>query len=1067
MAVNFDEQQQEAIQTTGTSVLVSASAGAGKTGVLVARLMKRCVADRVPIQNILAVTFTEAAAGEMKKRLAGKLHEQITAATDPQLLAYLKEQLVQLDAANITTIDSYCLSIIQKYYNVIGLDPAAAANVLSEGAGEALQKQAFLDCYDELYQKDPKAAVKLASWSSPRSEDYDSLYDTVKDINTCADSVMDPDAWYDKIISYYPEVAHLSDFPKEILDSFYSSFALGLGNIQSDLEQMKTDAVDDAKIKPDTIDAKMNALTNCLKAVQEQNYASCCLSIDQLASINTTADTKNVPYTAVRTAMNKKVAKLLSQRYPEALYVKDAKEMSAYVKALVQLAQNSRARFHAYKIQQACIDFSDMERYALDILVKNHGTVAEIIKNSLQEIMIDEFQDTSELQNAIIDKIARKDNVFRVGDVKQSIYAFRQAKPSLMRSLMEDPENHLITLRHNFRSKDSIVQFTNQLFEKIMNVPGAKDTYSEEDHVTIGSAERQGEPAPVPVIFAEIDDPSAAEDSSAADGEETADKGNSDDEEAPSSKELKAAWIAQQIVQLRKEDPSLRYNDIAILTRSHSDKLYLKRAFDHANIPYDIDTRAGFYQSELCQTILAMCSVMCDPTDTISLLSVLTSSFYNISDEELAQIRIRHKNMLAGIQAEHPEVLSEMQELYTIAQHQGVITMLDEIANRHHFFDQLEDSQKANFDFLFEQTVAAKPVNLSAFLENMMISEEERSSEAMSKGKDDDVVTVTTIHHSKGLQYAVVFLWSTSRNTFQDAKKDILVDEELGLGIRHLDMPWRAERPTVQRIAVLYKKNLEDLEEFTRLVYVALTRAERRLFIVDTIKTEFENQPITLSLLNARKGMTGLILPALTDNAYFQHMHVTPDMTIADLPYAKPGKDSLPHFQKESVSLPESMTPSSTEFSTLPPLDLEAGGNGTSYGTVMHAWAASLPDRTWNMDDLKDAPLSAHDKENLIAFSTSSLYQECLKGEIHKEYPFYIEQNDLHMNGIMDFVSIFKDHIILIDFKTDAADLSEIKNRYHMQLNAYRRALQAIYPGKPVAAYAWSFHNSDKIEIEE
>ena len=137
----------------------------------------------------------------------------------------------------------------------------------------------------------------------------------------------------------------------------------------------------------------------------------------------------------------------------------------------------------------------------------------------------------------------------------------------------------------------------------------------------------------------------------------------------------------------------------------------------------------------------------------------------------------------------------------------------------------------------------------------MTVSEDERSSEAMSKGKDDDVVTVTTIHHSKGLQYEIVFIWSTGKNAFQDGKEPILVDEELGLGLKHLDMPWRAERPTIQRIAVAYKKNLEDIEEFTRLLYVALTRAERRLYIVDTLNREYDYQPITLSLLNARRGM--------------------------------------------------------------------------------------------------------------------------------------------------------------------------------------------------------------------
>ncbi len=1059
MAMHFDAEQTEAINTKDTSILVSASAGAGKTGVLVARLMKRCVADRIPIQSILAVTFTEAAAGEMKKRLAKQLHEEIKNTQDPELLNYLNEQLIGLDAANITTIDSYCLSIIQKYYNVIGLDPAAASHVLSEGVKQAMQNQAFLDCYDEFSRQDPQSAVRLASWFSPRSEDYDSLYEAVMKINNCADSVMDPDAWYRQIISLYPAVSHFKDFPEEIRRNFFLSFALDLGNIRSDLDMMKVYGDGDEKVDPVKMQQKIIALENCMNQAKEQNYSAYCDALDILACTPTPPSTKNKPYTDLRKKMDEKVKKLLSQRYTEKQYLNDAEEMSVFVKNLVTLAKNSRERFHTYKIKNACIDFSDMERYALDILTKNNGTVAEIIRDSLQEIMIDEFQDTSELQNAIIERIAKKDNVFRVGDVKQSIYAFRQAKPSLMRTLMQDPDNHLITLRHNYRSKDSIVHFTNLLFDRIMNVPGAKDVYGELDHVTIGNEEYQGEKEPVPVVFAEI----AAPVQEQTDDQETDSEPESSDDEEPSSKELKAAWIAQKIIELRHEDPALTYKKIAVLTRSHADKLYLKSAFDHAGIPYDIDTREGFYRSELCQTILSMCSVMSDPTDTISLLSVLTSSFYNISDEELAQMKIHHKNMLDAVKADHPEVLKEMDELNQTAVKKGIAAMLTEIANRHDFFNRLDESQKANFDFLFEQTVTSNPLNLSEFLENMTVSEDERSSEAMSKGKDDDVVTVTTIHHSKGLQYEIVFIWSTGKNAFQDGKEPILVDEELGLGLKHLDMPWRAERPTIQRIAVAYKKNLEDIEEFTRLLYVALTRAERRLYIVDTLNREYDYQPITLSLLNARRGMTGLILPALMDGPYFQHIHVTPDMSIVNLPYQKPGKAELPSFTEQPAVFPAISTPSSTETTSLPPLDLTKKTSGKAYGTLMHEWAASMPNTSWTKEELKDSP----DPDALYAFSQSALYQKCLKGEIHKEYPFYIENSTFRMTGTMDFISILSDEIILIDFKTDNASLAEISSRYSDQLNAYRRALKTLYPGLAVSAYAYSFHNNQEIEIEE
>lgn len=1060
--MHFDQEQLDAINTTGQSVLVSASAGAGKTGVLIARLMKRCTMDRIPIQSILAVTFTEAAANEMKKRLAKELHNRIAETNDEELIAYLQQQLIALSAASITTIDSYCLSIIQKYYNVIGLNPSSAKNVLPEGIKENMQQEAFLTCFDELHQNNPTMATTLASYFSNRPEDYASLYEVVKDINRCAESVIEPDTWYQQLKEYYPTIKHFTEFSQEILDSFYLSYSLKLHNLDSYLAQMEAFSTDEPEATKLAVKQKRVAVQNCLNAADEKNYTMLCSSIVTLAQIKTKTS-KEPHYKKNRESMNELMKKIVESCYTEQQFISDENELSSIVSSLVDLAKHSHEQFQTKKKQLACIDFSDMERYALDILTKNNGETATVIRNSFQEIMIDEFQDTSELQSEIIAKISRDDNVFRVGDVKQSIYAFRQAKPSLMRSLMQDGKNHLVTLRHNYRSRESIVQFTNLLFEKLMNVPGAKDTYSELDHVTIGDTKRQGEPEPVPVIFADVQIPEefVAVDDNAKEPDSEEEK--KEEEESASSKELKAAWIAGKIIELCKEDPSISYRDIAILTRAHADKLYLKSAFDHANIPYDIDTREGFYQSQLCQTIIAMCSFMSDSTDIISLLAILTSSFYNLSDEELAQLKIKYGSLYKGVQAEYPIVLQEMDELKHLCDTDGVVAMLTEIANRHDFYNLLDNNQKANFDYLFEQTITNAPENLFAFKETMQVSEEEKSSEAMSKGKDDDVVTVTTIHHSKGLQYPIVFLWSTSRNDFRNKKKAVLVSENLGLGMKHIDVQWGLQRPTVQRLAVEYQMDLEDQEEFTRLLYVALTRAERRLFIVDTLSKDISPQPITLSLLAARKGMTGLVLSAFYDNAYYKHEIVNADLSITTTPYKDTGKEKLPHLDIQPEVFSKVSSPSSTETSKLLPLDLTVQTSGKAYGTLMHETIANLPNKVWTEEQVKDSP----NPQALLAFSQSDLYQQCLKGEIHKEYPFYIEQNDMHCVGTIDFFSVVDKKVYLIDFKTDNASMEEIANRYSEQLNTYRKALQILYPTHEVVTYAYSFHNNTSIEIEE
>ena len=1051
--MQYDREQTEAINTVNTSILVSASAGAGKTGVLVARLVKRCVDDRVPLSAILAVTFTKAAAGEMKKRLARELNERKTTASDPQLISYLNEQLIALDDANITTIDSYCLTIIQKYYNVIGLDPATTQNIISEGTVNELKMQAYREALDHAYKRDKERTIRLLSYFSARSEDEEELHKTLDEINAHANSSLDPDAWYEKARNSYRKAAHFNDLDPSVLEDFFAYYRLRVSQLRENMDLMRRYGENEKKWDEEGFLAKYNALLSADQQLEEKNYNSFITAFTNFALLKTKAITANTDYTDARNKVQGSSSltnKILKDLYPASTLVKDSNSLSDLVEDLVDLARETNDLFQKEKRDNACMDFTDMERYALDILNQNKGTVAGMIRDSLQEIMIDEFQDTSELQNAIIEKIAKKDDVFRVGDVKQSIYRFRQAKPSLMRGLKQDPDNKLITLRHNFRSRDSIVRFTNLLFDKIMDVEGCADTYEDADKVTIG-ADYQKEEHPVPVVFVDVRGPETEEDTQ--------------EEETPGTKELKAAWIAQQIIEMKNKE-GLKFKDFAVLTRAHQDKKFLRAAFEKTNIAYDIDAREGFYQSVLCQTMIAWCRLLSDPADTISLLAVVTSGFYRLSDEELAKLKIRYQDIRTGIREAHPEIMQEIEELRQLSRSLSMPELLSNLVCRHEYIEHLDSQDKANFDFLFQKTSASHVRNLSEFLDLLNSSEDEKSSEAMSAGKDDDVVTVTTIHHSKGLQYKVVFLWSTQMNKFSDSASPVLIDDDLTLGLKYIELPYRIERPTIQRLAVSYRAGMDDLEEFTRLLYVALTRAEQRLFIVDHLKKDIHSAPVTLSVLHERKGITGLILKAMDEGPLFERREVTPDPSIINTPMPRKGVSVLPHFDLPVETLAEISTPSSTEVRTLPDLDPAGKSTGTNYGTIMHEWAAKLPDRPWTPKDVEAMPLPQSSKEALLAFSQSALYQEALSGTIHKEYPFYIEREDFRLNGTMDFISILEDKILLIDFKTDNASLEEIRNRYSDQLNAYRKALKILY-NKPVSAYAYSFHNNDKIEIEE
>ncbi|MBR4163548.1 MAG: UvrD-helicase domain-containing protein, partial [Solobacterium sp.] len=475
--MRFDSEQTMAIEATGTNILVSASAGAGKTGVLVGRLTKRILRDRIPVSRILAMTFTQAAAAEMKKRLAQQLNTAYAEADDKEMKEWVSSQLIELESASITTIDSYCLSIIQKYCNVIGLNPAIYQNILDEGKKKILQKNAFYDAIEIFDQHYHEQMLTLLQYFSPRSEDYDSLYDIVCNINDHAQSDVDPESWYARAKNSYAPIHSFQDLNPEVRKAFFGYYLLKCHQMEDQLLLMKSSLQEGEKVSPESLIPYQNTLTNCIHALEDENYGLFCTTIENLVYHATPASGKNLLYTEYRKGLDAILKKILEICFTEKTFVQDHNDLTNICSMLVDLSEMSYTLFMEKKKEYVCMDFSDMERYAFDILNKNDGIIADIIRDSLDEIMVDEFQDTSFLQNEIIEKISNGKNVFRVGDVKQSIYRFRQAKPQLMRSLMEDPDTLQITLRHNYRSRQSIVGFTNLLFEKTMNIPGTRDNY--------------------------------------------------------------------------------------------------------------------------------------------------------------------------------------------------------------------------------------------------------------------------------------------------------------------------------------------------------------------------------------------------------------------------------------------------------------------------------------------------------------------------------------------------------------------------------------------------------------
>ena len=1060
--MEMDVNQRLAVETTGKNILVSASAGAGKTRVLVERLVKRCVTDRIGMDEILAVTFTEAAAAEMKNRIAASLQELSATPSSAEEAEWIQKQIVLLTNADITTIDSFCLNLIRKYYNVIGLDPAVTRNILDESSRQTLLDNAFrkaLIYHNEIHHD---VLLYLLKTTSPRSEDYDTLKTMITSIMDQCQQHESASEWFSRIRVSYDNIRTLNDLPQEASSAFFDRLKFEYNSICTLLDQMIELSASSEKLRKKEKDLKetKNLLLSCSDALNQHNYDHFRqMFLDFGAEQKTPSDSKAEEYTAVRKHFYKRCETLTSILYDSDVLVRDIKDLSPVVHLLCDLCEDTMKYFQDAKLENASMDFVDMEHYAWEILQRNNWEVAKLFRNRLKEVMVDEFQDTSLLQDSIIKAVAPEGTIFRVGDVKQSIYRFRGARPALMRSLMADSSVFNITLDHNYRSFEKIIRFSNLLFSRLMNL-GGEDTYTDRDIVSPGT-KRQNQPdsQPIQLILIQKNDPDET------DEEETQDK----DSEAIRDKVMKATWIANEMIRLHEK--GRHWNEFAVLVRSHAEKSILRRVFNTAHIPALIDTREGFYNSDLCLYILAVLSCITDPADDVALLTVLSGELFEISDEVISQWKLSCGSIRKGVSIHRPEVVEWFSHLQEIAE-KSLCDVLNEIALYNRFYEKLRESEKANFDFLYEKTsaMASSLFTLHDLKRMMETGTDEKSSAAITRSRDDDVVTVTTIHQSKGLQYKVVFLWGSGKNPMMDSRNQLIVDDSVGLGLKHYDLPWHTSRPSLFRIGAEYRQNIADIEEYTRVLYVALTRAEETMYIVD-LQTNEQDYAEELSLMHAakRKGITGLITAAMRQTPeLYEVCHVLPEELMIAPFLESRYTAALPQYEADYPVLGALLRPSEHETDALPSLSPGEISKGTRYGTMIHEAIASLPNRLWNKDDFSSGILSETDITHILAFGNSALYQKALTMKIRKEMPFYAEdqENGSRLMGIMDFVAFGDDEILLIDFKTDAAPMEEIRRRYSNQLRIYRRALQILKPGITVSAFAWSLHNSEAIEIQ-
>jgi ATP-dependent helicase/nuclease subunit A len=919
MKPQWTADQQKVIDLRDSNILVSAAAGSGKTAVLVERIIGR-ITDRqtpVDIDRLLVVTFTKAAAAEMRGRIGEALQQKLEQTPDDD---NLQRQIGLLHNAQITTIDSFCQHIIRNYFHVIDLDPMFQ---VGDETDLKIMKEAVLG--EVLEQK----------YADARQKENQVFLDAMQMFATGR-----TDKEIESIVLKLYELAQSYPFPDEQLEQWKNSYALRsveemeqtewmekyIADVQMIVAECEKKAFAAYQISVDGVGLEaytptiqtewqqIKELREC-KTLQELCDGIGKISFGRLSAIRGNKHDKELQeqIKALRASYRDKGIEQLQKEMlaesPEDMLAM-MQQMDAPVRELVQLTIDFGKAFAEKKREDGIIDFADMEHFALQILVTRDedgnsvpSATAKELQEYYEEIMTDEYQDSNYVQEMILTSISRGPEqspyLFMVGDVKQSIYQFRLARPDLFMEKYhaydtEEGGNRRIDLRQNFRSRASVLESANYIFERIMRQDFGGIAYDDAAKLVPGAVfdpceERTADQTEIILLN--------------MDAQEDNDFGK---------RELEAMAIGQKIRDMVQGDHPMyvsdkggyrpiEYRDIVILLRSMKGWTEeFQETLADMGIPAMAPKKTGYFATLEVQTMLNLLRVIDNPRQDIPFVAVLRSPIYGLQDEELAKIAAERSGLqyLDNIWAycdRHEDVLSEklsdlldtLQEYRRKAETVSVYELLREIYEETGYYALMSampggEQRSANLDILLQQAIEFAEnghrgiFGFCRYIE--MLKKSDIDFGEATVGTVANAVQLVSIHKSKGLEFPVVFVAGMGKQfNKQDMRKKLLLDVDYGVGANYVDLEERLYKPTVMKRFIARQMLENSLSEEVRILYVALTRAKEKLILTGTVKG-IENKLQSWDLTGASLQHSALlgaatyldwIMPALADRPIF------------------------------------------------------------------------------------------------------------------------------------------------------------------------------------------------------
>lgn len=1062
---NWNEQQEKAIYEKDTNILISASAGSGKTSVLIARIMHLINDEAIPLDKICAVTFTEAAASEMKKRLASEINNLITKQQDIDKLKFLNEQLAALSSCNITTIDGFCFNVLKEYYYMLDINPERLDNVLDNVTRASLYNQVLDEVIKKVITNNPTSFNSLYEIFANLQDPLSEIKKIIIKFATLAQSKIDHEAFLLKCKNHYANINTFEDIPIFYRNGFFAMLKLYIERIidicHTLLEKYKLAFLDDTD-KKRIIENKVELASTCLENLDHQKYDAFISSVELMCGfvVPTAFEKDDKNYKDMREKTKALENEILSHCFSSSRLCDDMKNTLPLVEIISSLTSDFIAAFKEAKIRENLIDFNDMELYAYQIL-NDFPAVKQRYQNRFSCIMVDEFQDTNDIQDALINAIGLDNNIFRVGDIKQSIYGFRQATPEIMKSYMNDNSNQsLITLNTNYRSQQNLIEFTNYLFSHLMNLEGLNSTFSEADHAKGGLSSQSI--AYAPITFHAIL--------------------NKDLDMLSLNHLTSAEWIANYLahnIRERKESENLQWKDFTILYRSAAHNDVLKKAFENANIPYFINITKGFYTSTAIHCIISTLEAIDNPHNDVAFLSSITSPLFNISWDDVSEYKIKKAKLsyYAYLKTINHPIIAQFQVLVNATKDYTISELISIIISTNNYYDNKTTNQERyNIDLLIQNTNTFQEkmgTSISAFLSYLDDIDTTNGEEAICNSDENDVVKIMSIHKSKGLQFPIVYIFSTKSSNSDDFNSFCIFDKDQGIALKALTLPERYQRNTVGYLSIKYASMQRSIEEEMRVLYVATTRAEKELHFVDCIDNiDTYRHTFMPSSIFDMKGFTPLVLPWFFQvNNKLVKVNVVnklfSDQKVAPLNHSS---TNIAHYELAYNPI-NNITPSSYAHNILP-TDFNDNSLGIQYGNTMHLMCEhldkSIVDKftVLNLASSLKLELIEAQVKQLLDLINSKWWKEALNNECLHEVAIYAKDGNKLIHGIIDLLIITPQEIHIIDFKTDNYKIAdEYINQYSTQLNQYYIAILQQFPTKTIKSYIYAFSLNELIEI--